>query len=131
MNPIHAIRHPVGILPGLAPGVLASLTAVPAAVATAQPGPPGWNNHPPPAHLHPLAAIGIPGWQQTLMAVTVVLFVAVLVAIGYPGPGRTAGERAHRLSGDHRPRHADLPGQPAAPARPALAHRNHRAGPRP
>jgi hypothetical protein len=133
MNLIHAIRRPVGILPGLAPGALASLTAVvPAAVATARPGPPGWNKHPPPAHLHPLAASGIPGWQQALMAVTVVLLVAVLVAIGYPGPGRTAaGERAHRLSGDHLPRHADLPGQPAAPARPALAHPNHRAGPRP
>ena len=133
MTLIHAIRRPAGILPGLAPGVLASLTAVmPAAVAIPRPGPPGWNQHPPPAHLHPLAASGIPGWQQALMAVTVVLLVAVLVAIAYPGPGRTpAGDRAHRLSGDHPPRHADLPGQPAAPARPPLAHRNHRAGPRP
>ena len=118
MNLIHTIRRPVGSLLGL---------------ATPRPRPPGWNKHPSLlAHLHPLAASGIPGWQQTLMAVTIVLFVAVLVAIAYPGPGRTvAGERAHRLSGDHAPRHADLPGQPAAPARPALAHRNHRAGPRP
>jgi len=133
MTLLHAIRHPVGILPGLAPGVLASLTAVvPAALATARPGPPGRNTHPPPAHLHPLAASGIPGWQQALMAVTVVLFVAVLVAIANPGPGRTAaGERAHRFSDDRLPRHADLPGQRAAPARPAPAHRNHRAGPRP
>jgi hypothetical protein len=133
MNLIHAIRRPVGMLPGLAPGVLASLTAVvPATVATARPGSPGWNKHPPPARLHPLAASGIPGWQQALMAVTVVLLAATLVWIAYPGPGRTAaGERAHRLSGDHRSRHTDSPGQPAAPATPALAHRNHRAGPRP
>jgi hypothetical protein len=66
------------------------------------------------------------------MAVTVVLLVAVLVAIAYPGPGRTAaGDRAHPRSDDHLPRHTDLPGQPAAPATPALTHRNHRAGPRP
>ena len=133
MNLIHATRRPAGMLPGLAPGVLASLTAVvPAAVATARPGPPGWNTHPPPAHLHPLAASGVPGWQQALMAVTVVLLVAVLVAIAYPGPGRTAADdRAQRRSGDHLPRHADLPRQPAALARPAHAHRDHRAGPRP
>jgi hypothetical protein len=132
MNLIHAIRRPAGILLWLALVVLASLTAaMPAALAA--PRPPGWNKHPPlPAHLHPLAASGIPGWQQALMAVTVVLLAAVLVTIAYPGPGRpAAGERAHRLSDDHQPRHADPRGQPAALATPTLARQNHRAGPRP
>jgi hypothetical protein len=65
------------------------------------------NKHPPlPAHLHPLAASGIPGWQLALMAVTVVLLAAVLVMIAYPGPGRpAAAERTHRGSDDHQPRH--------------------------
>ena len=130
MTLLHAIRHPVGILPGLAPGVLASLTAVvPAALATARPGPPGWNKHPPPAHVHPLAASGIPGWQQALMGVTVVLLAAVLVTIAYPGPGRpAAAERTHRLSDGHPPRHADPHDQPAALATPTLARQNHRPG---
>jgi hypothetical protein len=71
--------------------------------------PPGWNKHPPlPAHIHPLATGGIPGWQLTLMAVTVVLLAATSVAIGYPGPGRTAaGERRHRRSDDRIRRRAD------------------------
>jgi len=134
MNLIHAIRRPAGILLLLALVVLASLTAaMPAALAAPRPRPPGWNKHPPPpAHLHPLATAGIPGWQQALMAITVVLLVAVLVAIAYPGPGRpAAAERTHRLSDDHQPRHADPRGQPAELARPALARRNHRPGPRP
>ena len=115
MNLIHAIRRPAGIL------------------AAPRPRPPGWNKHPPlPAHLHPLAASGIPGWQQALMAVTVVLFTAVLVAIAYPGPGHTAAdERTHRRSDDHQPRHADPPDQPAALATPTVACQNHRPGPRP
>ena len=95
--------------------------------------PPGWNNHPPlPAHVHPLATGAIPGWQLTLMAVTVVLLAATLVAIAYPGPGRiVAGERTHRHSDDRIPRHTDPQGQPAALARPAPDRRNHQAGPRP
>src|SRR5690242_16018583 len=104
MNLIHGIRRPAVILPGLAAVVLASLTAtVPAALATPRPRPPGWNKHPPlPARLHPLAASGIPGWQQILMAVTVVLLVAVLVAIANPGPGRTAADqRMHHRSEGH------------------------------
>lgn len=65
------------------------------------------------------------------MAVTVVLLVATLVAIAYPGPGRTAaGERTNSLAGDRLQRHADPPGQPAALTGPAPA-RNHRAGSRP
>jgi hypothetical protein len=52
------------------------------------------NKHSPlPAHLHPLASSGIPGWQLALMAVTVVLLAAVLVTIAYPGPGRTGAGR--------------------------------------
>jgi len=134
MNLIHAIRRPAGILLWLALVVLASLTAaMPAALAAPRPRPPGWNKHPPlPAHLHPLAAGGIPGWQQALAAVTVVLLAAVLVTIAYPGPGRpAAAERAHRLSDDHQPRHADPQDQPAALATPTLARQNHRPGPRP
>jgi hypothetical protein len=134
MNLIHAIRRPAGILLWLAGVVLASLTvAMPAALATPRPRPRGWNKHPPlPAHVHPLAGGGIPGWQQILMAVTVVLFVAVLVAIAYPGPGRlAANERTHRRSDDHLPRHADPRDQPAALAKPIPACQNHRPGPRP
>ena len=134
MNLIHAIRRPAGILLWLALVVLASLTAaMPAALAAPRPRPPGWNKHPPlPAHLHPLAIGRIPGWQQALMAVTVVLLAAVLVTIAYPGPGRSAAaERAHRLSDDHQPRHADPQDQPAALATPTLARQNHRPGPRP
>jgi len=134
MNLIHAIRRPAGIMLWLATVALASLTAAaPAALAAPRPRPPGWHNHPPlPAHAHPLATGGIPGWQQALMAVTVVLLVVVLVTIAYPGPGRpAAAERAHRLSDDHQPRHADPHDQPAAPATPTLASQNHRPGPRP
>jgi uncharacterized repeat protein (TIGR01451 family) len=96
MNLIHAIRGPAGILLWLASVVLASLTvAMPAALAAPRPRPPGWNKHPPlPAHIHPLATGGIPGWQLTLMAVTVVLLAATLVAIVYPGPGRAAASAA-------------------------------------
>jgi hypothetical protein len=134
MNLIHAIRRPAGIALWLATVVLTSLTAAaPAALATPWPRPPGWNKHPPvpastrpvlrfppgwnkhpplPAHLHPLATAGIPGWQLTLMAITVILLAATSIAIGYPGPGRTAaGERTQRLSHDHVRRHADPQGQ--------------------
>jgi hypothetical protein len=131
MNLIHAIRRPAGILLWLASVVLASLTAaMPAALAAPRPRSPGWNKHPPlPAHLHPSATSGIPGWQQALMTVTVVLLAAVLVTIAYPGPGRpAAAERTHRLSDDHQPRHADPQEQPAALARPIPARQNHRAG---
>jgi len=133
MNLIRAIGRPAGVVLWLATVALASLTAAaPAALATPRPRPSGWNKHPPPAHVHPLATAAIPGWQLTLMAVTIVLLAAVVVAIAYPGPGRTAaGERTHRLSHDRTRRHADPQGQPAALARPAPARRNHQAGPRP
>ena len=127
MNPIRAIRRTARILAVLASAVLASLAATPAALATPRPRPPGWNTHPPlPAHIHPLATGGIPGWQLTLMAVTVVLLVATLVAIGYPGPGRpAAGERTHRLSDDRFRRGTDPQGQPAAAARPQPGLASH------
>jgi hypothetical protein len=134
MKLIHAICRPAGILLWLASVVLASLTAaMPAALAAPRPRPPGWSKHPSlPAHAHLLATGGIPGWQQALMAITVVLLVATLVAIAYPGPGRpAAGERTHRPSGDRLSRHADPQEQPAALARQAPARRNHQAGPRP
>src|SRR5215471_4454723 len=128
MNPIRAIRRPARIL-----AVLASLAAALPALATPRPRPPGWNTRPPlPAHVHPLATGGIPGWQLTLMAVTVVLLVATLVAIGYPGPGSpAAGERTHHLSDDRIRRGADPQEEPAAAARPAPAGRNRGTGPRP
>ena len=133
MNPIRAVRRPARMLAVLASAVLASLAAAPAALATRRPRLPGWNTHPPPpAHVHPLATGGIPGWQLTLMAVTVVLLVATLVAIGYPGPGRpAAGEPTHRLSDDRIRRGTDPQEQPAAAARPAPAGRDRSTGPRP
>ena len=124
MNPIRAIRRLTGILAGQATVVLASFTTAPAALAAPRPRPPGWDKHPPPdpARVHAVLAHGIPGWQLTLMAVTVVLLAATLVAIVYPGPGRAvAGERTHRLSDDRIRRCADPQWQPAAPASPAPA----------
>jgi hypothetical protein len=85
-----------------------------------------------PAHAHPLAPGAIPAWQLTLMAVTVVLLVAVLVAICYPGPERTvADQRTHRRSDDRIRRNPDPQDHPAGPATPTLARRNHRPGARP
>ena len=133
MNPIRAIRRPARILAVLASAVLAALAAEPAALAMRRPRLPGWNTHPPaPAHVHPLATGGIPGWQLTLMAVTVVLLVATLVAIAYPGPGRpAAGKPTPRPSDDRIRRGADPLEKPAAAARPAPPGRDRRTGPRP
>ena len=93
------------------------------------PLPPGWNKHPrlpDPARVHAALVGGIPGWQLTLMAVTIVLLVATLVAIAYPGPGRMpADERRHRLSDNHIRRRADPQRQPAALAQPAPADLDH------
>jgi hypothetical protein len=129
MNPIRAIGRLAGILAGLATVMLVSLTAAPAALAAPRPQPPGRDKHlplPDPTRVHTALAGAIPGWQQTLMAVTVVLLAATLVAIAYPGPGRAAaGERTHRQSDDRIRRCADPQGQPAAltsPAPPGQAH---------
>jgi hypothetical protein len=94
---------------GGAPAAAAGVTVPPGgdppdhlSLASLPPRPPGWNKHPPlpdPARVHAALAGGIPGWQVSLMAVTLVLLVATLVAIANPGPGRArAGERTHRLN---------------------------------
>src|SRR5215467_9479357 len=107
MNRCHAAGHLAVIVAGLAGAVMA-FAAVPATLASASPRrarllswadpplPPGWNKHPrlpDPARVHAALGGGIPGWQLTLMAVTIVLLVATLVAIAYPGPG----PHAHHL----------------------------------
>jgi hypothetical protein len=140
MNRCHAFSHLAVIVAGLA-GAVVACAAVPAALASASPGrarllswadpplPPGWNKHPrlpDPARVHAALAGGIPGWQLALMALTVVLLVATLVAIANPGPGRPAADkRAHRLSDDHIRRRADPQGQPAASAQSAPARQDH------
>ena len=141
MNRCHALGYLAVILAGLAGAVLTFAAAVPAALASASPRrarllswadpplPPGWNKHPrlpDPARVHAAMAGGIPGWQLTLMAVTIVLLVATLVGIANPGPGRTpAEERRHRLDDDRIRRRADLRGQPAAPAKSTPAGQDH------
>ncbi len=114
MNRFHAIARLAVLVAGLAvalPAFCAGCVSVAVArvpvpwgggphrrpsLASRLPRPPGWNKHPPlpdPARIHAALAGGIPGWQVTLMAVTVVLLAATLVAIAYPGPGRAvAGE---------------------------------------
>ena len=89
MNRCHALGHLAVIMAGLA-GAVVAFAAVPA-LASASPKParllswadpplpPGWNKHtrlPDPARVHAALAGGIPGWQLTLMAVTIVLLVA-------------------------------------------------------
>ena len=140
MNRCHALRHLAAIVAGLA-GAVVAFAAVPAALASASyrrarllswadpPLPPGWNKHPrlpDPARVHAALAGGMPGWQLSLMAVTIGLFAATSVAIAYPGPGRTpAEERTQRLSDDRIRRRADPQGQPAALAQPAPARQDH------
>ena len=137
MNRWHALGPLAVIVAGLAGAVVAFAT-VPAAASPRRarllswadpPLPPGWNKHPPlphPAQVHHALAGGMPGWQLTLMAVTIVLLVATLVAIAYPGPGRMpADERRHRLSDNHIRRRADPQRQPAALAQPAPADQDH------
>jgi len=141
MNRCHALGHFAVILAGLAGAVLVFAAAVPAALASASPRragllswadpplPPGWNKHPrlpDPARVHAALAGGIPRWQLTLMAVTIVLLAATVVAIAYPGPGRTAAdERKYRLNDDRIRRRADPQGQPAALARSTPAGQDH------
>ena len=140
MNRCHARGRLAVILAGLAGAVLA-FAAVPAALASTSPRrarllswadpplPPGWNKHPrppDPARVHAALAHGIPGWQLALMAVTIVLLVATLVAIANPGPGRApADERKHRLNDDRIRRYADPQRQPTALAKSAPADRDH------
>ena len=105
MKRFQAIGRLAVLVAGLA-GALPALCAGCMSVAVARVPPTGdGHRHPGPAK-HPLpdparvhAVLGgtIPGWQLTLMVVTVVLLAATLVAIVYPGPGRadprTAGGR--------------------------------------
>ena len=101
MNRCHALGPLAVIVAGLAGAVMA-FAAAPATLASASPRrarllswadpplPPGWNKHPrlpDPVRVHTALAGGIPGWQLTLMAVTIVLLVATLVAIANPGSG--------------------------------------------
>ena len=134
MNRCHALGHLAVVVAGLA-GAVVAFAAAPAALASASPRParpltwadpllpPGGNKHPrlpDPARVHTALAHGVPGWQLTLMAITILLLVATLVAIAYPGPGRTrADERTRRLSDDPVRRRADPRGQPAALAQSA------------
>ena len=137
MNRWHALGRLAVIVAGLA-GAVVAFTTVPASASPRRarllswadpPLPPGWNKHPrlpDPARVHAALAGGIPGWQLILMAVTIVLVVATLVAIAYPGPGRMpADERRHRLSDNHIRRRAGPQRQPAALAQPAPADQDH------
>jgi len=144
MNRCHPPGHFAVVLAGLAGAVLTFAAAVPAALAATPrrarllswadpPLPLRWSRHPrmpDPARVHAALAGGIPGWQLTLMAVTIVLLVATLVAIANPGPGRTpTGERRHRVNNDRIRRGADPQGQPAAVAKSTPPGRDHRTGP--
>ena len=141
MNRCHALGHLGVIVAGRARAVLTFAAAVPAALASTSPRrprllswadpplPPGWNKHPrlpDPARVHAGLAGGIPGWQLTLMAVTIVLLVATVVFIVYPGPPRTpTEERRHRLNDDRIRRCADPHEQPAALAKSTPAGQGH------
>jgi hypothetical protein len=91
MNGFHAIGRLAVLVTGLA-AVLSSLCGCAVFVASARvPVPPGGHPHrhpslPGPARAHAALAGTIPGWQLTLMAVTIVLLAATVVAIVYPGP---------------------------------------------
>ena len=137
MNRWRALGPVAVIVTGLA-GAVVVFATVPASASPRRarllswadpPLPPGWNKHPrlpDPARVHAALVGGIPGWQLTLMAVTIVLLVATLVAIAYPGPGRMpADERRHRLSDNHIRRRAGPQRQPAALAQPAPADQDH------
>jgi len=105
MNPIHPIHRLACILAGLTAGLLALVTASPAAfarpgppsvtptaLATPRPLPPGWNKHPPlPAHVHALATSGMPGWQIALIAAGA---TALAAAVALLTRARAARRRA-------------------------------------
>jgi hypothetical protein len=91
MNRFRAIGRLTVLVAGLA-GALPAFCAGCASVAVAG-VPLGGDSHrhpklPDPARVHAVLAGTIPGWQMALMAVTIVLLVATLVTIVYPGPGR-------------------------------------------
>jgi hypothetical protein len=111
MNRFNIIVRLVMTLSGLAGAVLAfSAGAAHAAVArvmrplggdphgrpglaSPRPAPPGWTRHPPlPAHVHPIAASGVPGWQIILIVAGAALLTAALAVSLYQM--RTARRRA-------------------------------------
>jgi len=97
MYRFQAIGRLAVLVAGLA-GALPALCAGCMSVAVARaplsgdphrhPGPAKHPSLPDPARVHAVLASTIPGWQLALMAVTIVLLAATLVAIAYPGPGR-------------------------------------------
>jgi NCAIR mutase (PurE)-related protein len=87
MNRFQAIGRLAVLVAGLA-GALPTLCAGCMSVAVAKVPLGGPHHHSGPARVHAVLASTIPGWQLTLMAVTIVLLAATLVAIVYPGPGR-------------------------------------------
>ena len=108
MNQIRRICRSLSGRHGRAGLLLAS--AAPAVLVADPPLPYRWNKNPPlpthahqlPTHVHQLATGGTPGWQLTLMALTVILLAATLVAIGYPGARHLAGgAHTRRLSDGH------------------------------
>jgi hypothetical protein len=92
MNPICALGRLACILAVLAAAALTVTAAAPAAFAKPIP-PPGWNKHPPlPAHVHPLATGGMPGWQISLIAAAAVL--AAIATVVLVARARAARRRA-------------------------------------
>ena len=82
MNRIQRICRCLAGLTSRVGVLLAYGVAVPAALVTGRPEPPGWNKHPPlPARSHPVVTGGMPGWQITLIAAA--LLSAVLAVIVY------------------------------------------------
>jgi hypothetical protein len=81
------IRRLACALAGLATAVLTSAGTIPAAFAMEVPPPPGGPplanlKHPPvPIHTHAAVAIGMPGWQITLIALASALLAAVLAVV--------------------------------------------------
>ncbi len=93
----HRLRRSTGILAGLAGALLASVTAVPAALASASPDwadpvvppdnlppLPGWGKHPSlpdPARAHAALTGGIPAWQITLIVVDAAILAAAVAVL--------------------------------------------------
>jgi hypothetical protein len=61
-------------------------------LASPRPAPRGWTTHPLPAHAHPIAAGGMPGWQIILIVTGSALLTAALAVSVYQM--RTARRRA-------------------------------------
>jgi len=123
MNHIRRACHSPSGLPRRAGLLMASVA--PAVLWADPPLPLGWNKHPRvPGHVHPSTTAGTPGWQLTLMAVTVILLAAASIAIGYPGPGRPAADERKRHHADpHRQPPGEGPHPASRPGRNGLAER--------